>query len=137
MPRKTKIWHGRTDDAKAPPRVRLRVFDAHGGVCHICRQPIKASETWHLDHRVALIAGGENAEHNLAPAHAHCNLAKGRRESAEKSKINKIRQKHIGAIKPAGKLKSRGFQPSSKTPRIDKGVFKPLPPRELFRSEQA
>lgn len=127
MPRARKPWVGRTDDSKAPPRVRQRVYDAHKGVCHICSLPIKPGETWHLDHKLALIAGGENAERNLAPAHAHCNLAKGQRESAEKSKVAKVRGKHTGAIRPKQSIKSAPFPKSPKT------APKPsLPPRRLY-----
>lgn len=130
MARARKPWVGRTDDSKAPPRVRQRIFDAHDGTCHICDLSIKPGETWHLDHMLALIAGGENAEHNLAPAHTHCNLAKGQRESAEKSKIAKIRGKHIGAIKPKQSIKSRGFDRKDRHPKPS------LPPRRLYEEIQ-
>lgn len=131
MPRTRKSWIGRTDDSKAPPRVRQRVYDAHNGICHICDLPIKPGETWHLDHKKALIAGGENAEGNLAPAHAHCNLAKGQRESAEKAKVAKVRGKHIGAIQPKQSIQSRGFDRKERHPKPA------LPPRPLFKSIEA
>jgi hypothetical protein len=66
--RKLAEWHGKTDDTRPPPRVRLRIFDVAGGVCHVCKLPIKPDETWHADHVIALIEGGENRETNIAPA---------------------------------------------------------------------
>ncbi|QKV17818.1 HNH endonuclease [Oricola thermophila] len=129
MARAVKEWTGKTPDTKAPPRVRQRVFDRHEGVCHICKLPIKPGETWHLDHVIALIEGGENKESNLAPAHAHCNLAKAAQESARKSKVNRTRQKHIGAVKPKGRIQSRGFGKKERTEKL------PLPPaRSIYRS---
>ena len=128
MPRSVQEWVGRTDDTKVPPRVRQRVYDRHNGVCHICKLPIKIGETWHADHITALIEGGENRESNLGPAHDHCNLAKSNDEKARKSKVAKTRQKHTGAIRPQGKIKSRGFgyQGEKRAPKPS------LPPRPLF-----
>lgn len=104
MARSVASWVGATDDAVPPPRVRLRVFDAHGGRCHLCGRKISASEYWQLDHVVALINGGANAESNLKPACRNCCYAKTAEDVAEKSRIARKREKHLG-IKP----KSRGF----------------------------
>ena len=35
MSRSVDLWVGKTDDAKVPARVRLRVFEAYGGRCWI------------------------------------------------------------------------------------------------------
>jgi 5-methylcytosine-specific restriction endonuclease McrA len=37
----------------------------------------------HLDHVVPLSKGGADAEHNIVPACAHCNLSKGAKTLAE------------------------------------------------------
>jgi 5-methylcytosine-specific restriction endonuclease McrA len=129
MARSVKPWRGKTHDTKAPPRVRQRVFDAHGGVCHVCKLPIKQGETWHLDHVIALIEGGENRETNLAPAHAHCNMAKANGEKMRKAKVQRTRQKHTGARKPKQTIQSRGFDRKERKPKPA------LPPKQLFRSQ--
>jgi hypothetical protein len=129
MPRKTDEWRGKTDDAMPPPRVRQRIYDRANGVCHICALPIKTGESWHADHVVALIAGGENRERNLAPAHGHCNLAKGVIEAKEKAKVAKTRQKHLGIKAPRQKIGGRSFPAPDKPARTGK---QSLPPRRMF-----
>lgn len=130
MPRAVAEWVGKTPDTKAPARVRDRVFERAGRVCHLCRLPIKVpAESWQLDHIVALVNGGANAESNLAPAHAHCHIAKTAVDVAEKAKVAKIRQKHTGARRPDGKIRSAGF------PKADRGERAPkqsLPPRQIY-----
>ena len=44
MPRALPEWIGKTDDSQAPPRVRVRCFERDKGVCHICKQKIKAGD---------------------------------------------------------------------------------------------
>lgn len=97
MARTLKEWIADTDDQRAPPRVRARIFDRHGGKCHICRQPI-IGKKWALDHVKALINGGENAEFNLAPVHIACHAEKTRQDVAEKARIAAKRQKHIRVV---------------------------------------
>lgn len=135
MARSTKDWRGKTDDSKAPPTVRQKVFDRDGGRCHLCQVVIKPVEGFELDHVVALINGGSNTEGNLAPAHKHCHLAKTRLDLAEKSKVAAIRQRFTGAKQPAGNLKSAGFpKPDKEAQRAARrAASKPsLPFKRLF-----
>lgn len=135
MARATTEWRGASDDSKAPPRVRQRLYDAAKGICHICELPIKPTETWHLDHVISLIEGGENRESNLAPAHAHCNLAKANGEKARKAKVAATRQKHLGITKEGPKLQTRGFTPSPKSEKRRKKAedMNRLPPRQIYK----
>lgn len=128
MARSLPEWRGKTPDTKAPPRVRQRVFDKAGGICHICSLPIKTGESWHLDHVIALIEGGENRESNLGPAHGHCNLAKANGEKTRKAKVQRTRGKHTGAIRPKQKIQSRNDlrMDKKKSDKIS------LPPKRLF-----
>lgn len=71
-------WIGATPDTPIPPRVRLRVFEAHGGVCYLSKRKIRAGEKWQADHVVALINGGENRESNLAWASFRSHPARSR-----------------------------------------------------------
>jgi 5-methylcytosine-specific restriction protein A len=134
MPRALPEWIGKTADTRVPPRVKQRVFERDGKLCHLCGCAIKSGETWDADHKVALINGGENRETNLAPAHKHCHLIKSARDSAEKAKIAKKKMLDSGALRPAGKLSSAPFSISTKTARRkaranDKQA---IPPRALY-----
>lgn len=60
------------------PYSRSDIFAAYGGTCAYCDAPAE-----HLDHVVAISRGGADAAHNLLPACAPCNLAKGARSLAE------------------------------------------------------
>lgn len=95
MSRSTEEWIGKTDDAVPPPRVRIRVFDAHGGCCYLCGRKISAGEYWQNDHITALCNGGANRENNLAPACRNCCYAKTAEDVAEKSAVADKRKKHI------------------------------------------
>lgn len=55
-------WVGKTDNAKIPDRVRLRVFERNGGRCYCCDTLIRAGMAWDCDHVVALINGGKHRE---------------------------------------------------------------------------
>ena len=96
MPRTLPEWIGATDDAMPPPRVRLRIFEAHGGCCHVSGRKIRPGDEWHLDHVMALIDGGENRECNLAPILAVEHKAKTAEEVARKAKVDRVRKKHLG-----------------------------------------
>lgn len=103
MSRELPEWRGRTDDTPAPPRVRLRVFEAHGGVCHISGRKIMAGEAWELDHIVSLVNGGENRESNLAPALKEAHKAKTAKDVAQKSVERRKRSKHLGIAPKTGR----------------------------------
>lgn len=130
MARQRPEWTGETDDQRAPPRVRARIFDRHGGKCHICGQPI-IGKRWAMDHVKALINGGENAENNLAPVHIACHAEKTRQDVAEKARIAAKRQKHIRVV-DAPKMQGQPMPTTSKAyHRKQKAASKlPLPPRK-------
>jgi 5-methylcytosine-specific restriction protein A len=89
-------WRGSTPDTPAPARVRLRVFEAHGGRCYLTGRKIMPGDAWELDHKVALINGGENVESNLAPALKAAHREKTNADVAEKAKVARVRMKHLG-----------------------------------------
>jgi len=125
MARPVVEWIGKHHGVNIPPRVRQRIYDRDGGVCHLCKLPIKPGETWQADHVIALINGGEHRETNLAPAHSHCHVSKSAKDVAEKSKVARVRQKHTGAKRPKQSIPSR--------PKPEKRPAKPsLPPRPMF-----
>lgn len=89
-------WKGKTPDAKIPARVRLRIFEAHGGICHLTDQKITAADQWDADHIIALANGGEHRESNLAPALRKAHRAKTAEDVKIKAKIDRVRKKHLG-----------------------------------------
>ncbi|MCH2069601.1 MAG: HNH endonuclease [Shimia sp.] len=97
-------WIGATPDTAIPARVRLRVFEAHKGACHISGRKIAAGEKWEADHVIPLAAGGENRESNLAPALHTEHKKKTRADAKTKAKCDRVRKKHLGIHKPKSRL---------------------------------
>jgi 5-methylcytosine-specific restriction protein A len=93
-------WHGKTPDSKIPPHVRMRVFLAHDGRCHLSKRKIMPADYWECDHIVALCNGGEHRESNLAPALAEPHKIKTKADVREKSKVARLRKRHLGIKKP-------------------------------------
>lgn len=137
MARPVKEWIGSTDEQRAPPRVRLRVFDRESGKCHICRQPI-IGKKWALDHVTALINGGENRESNLKPVHIACHAEKTAADVAEKAKVAEKRKAHLRIV-DAPTMQGQQFPKSSKAARREKVAANklPIPPRKrpMFAKE--
>lgn len=98
--RAVEEWIGKTDDSKAPPRVRLRIFERHAGVCHLSGRKIAPGDSWDLEHIKALSLGGENRESNLAPALKEPHKKKTAEDMKAKAKSDRVRKKHRGIKKP-------------------------------------
>lgn len=109
MARQVEEWVGATDDTPVPPRVRLRVFERHGGRCHISGRKIMPGDRWECDHVQALINGGENRESNLAPALHDKHREKTAADVKVKAKIARTRAKHLGLKSPKGRGFDRRF----------------------------
>lgn len=110
MSRKVDVWQGATDDAMPPPRVRLRIFQAHGGRCYRSGRLIRAGDKWALDHILAIINGGFNVESNLAPILEDAHKEKTAEDLAIKSKTYRMAAKFNGTWpKSKTPLKGRGF----------------------------
>jgi hypothetical protein len=95
MTRAVKEWIGKTPDTPAPPRVRLRVFDRDKGVCQITGRKVRLFDKWDLDHKTAIINGGENRESNLRLVLRAAHRAKTKADVAEKAKVNAVRRAHV------------------------------------------
>lgn len=93
-------WIGATPDSKVPPHVKLRVFERHGGKCHIARRKIRLGEPWDLEHVIALAdwtgEGHGNRESNLAPALRDKHHEKTAAENSERAVIRRKRAKALG-----------------------------------------
>lgn len=100
MSRSVPEWIAKHDDQKVPDRVRTRIFDREGGICHLTGEKIDpVRDVWDLDHKVALILGGEHRESNLFPAKREPHRRKTATEMKVKSKIASVRKKHLGIKK--------------------------------------
>lgn len=103
---------GSTPDAKVPPRVRARIFLREGGRCHISGRVIRSGEPWDLDHKVALINGGDHRETNLFPALRDKHREKTAHDVREKSIIARKQAKHLGIKSTRKRIQSKGFDKS-------------------------
>lgn len=111
--RSVPLWVGKTDDAKVPLRVRLRIFERDGGRCWLSGRKIMPGDVWELEHKIALCNGGRHAEDNLAPALKAAHKDKTAEDVGIKSKTARVRAKFLGQWpKSSRPLKGRGFPKS-------------------------
>ena len=106
MTRSVPEWIGKTPDTPVPPRVRLRVFERHGGICHISKRKIMPGEAWDCDHFIALINGGEHRESNLRVKTAE--------DVKEKAVTARKRMMNLGIKQKKKSIQSRGFDKAPK-----------------------
>ena len=98
--REPEEWIGASPDSAIPSRVKLRVFERHGGICHISGRKIRPGDEWDCDHVQALCNGGENRETNLAPALREHHREKTAGDVRQRAKDDRVRKKHLGLHKP-------------------------------------
>lgn len=79
------------------------MFDAWGCKCGWCSNFI-IGERWAVDHIVALCNGGENREKNLWPLCVSCHADKTRCDLTEKTKVARVRKKHLGLKRASKKI---------------------------------
>lgn len=84
--------------ARLSTSARVRVFEAAGGVCHLCGGKIHIGEGWDVSHEIPLALGGLDAAKNMLPAHRKCH----RRHTADVdipdiAKAKRREAKYIGA----------------------------------------
>ena len=123
MTRSVPEWIGSTPDAKVPPRVRVRIFEREEGRCHLSGRKIRPGDLWDLDHKVALINGGEHRESNLFPALRDKHREKTREDVAIKSKSARIRANHVLPRQPS-RLKGKGFPKAAPQRRASTPITK-------------
>ena len=107
-------WRGKTDDAKVPDSVKVRVFERYGGVCYLSGIKIESGMDWELEHILALCNGGEHRESNMAPALVAPHKDKTRADRRLKAKNDRVRKKHLGLKKPRTITRWRRFDGSIK-----------------------
>ena len=99
---------GTTKRKNMTPRLRLKVWEAHKGMCAICGGKIDGvGERWILEHMRPLALGGADDESNMAPVHEGCALAKTFGKSgdiAKAAKAKRVKTKHLGLKKSKNPL---------------------------------
>ena len=78
---------------------RLRIFEDGKGRCILCERPIRAGDTWTVEHRIALGLGGADTDDNCGPAHEICRRLKDKTDVAAIAKAKRIKAKHYGAFR--------------------------------------
>ena len=118
---------GTTKRKNMTPRLRLKVWEAHKGMCILCKSKIDGvRERWILEHEIPLALGGKDDESNMGPAHEGCALVKTFGKSgdiAKAAKAKRVKIKHLG-IK-----KSKNPLPGSKGSKFKKKIDGSVVPR--------
>jgi hypothetical protein len=97
---------------------RLKLFEAHGGLCALCGQKIQVGEGWIDEHLRALGLLGTNDLDNRAPVHKACAAAKTfgpDGDLAMIAKAKRVKAKHLG-------LRKRSTFPGSRSGPLKKKV---------------
>lgn len=92
-------WIGKTPDTPTPARVKLRILAEQFDFC-LCGAIFGARCKPEFDHIIALINGGENRQSNIEALCKSCHAIKTGADVAEKSKVARVRKKHLGIAKP-------------------------------------
>lgn len=109
--------------------MRVRIFLAANGACHICGLKIDApKQRWDVEHVKALSMGGADDETNMRPAHVECHAVKSAEETTLRAKSDRARARHLGVRKPPT-LKSAGFEPRPPQRRATSPLSKQPVPR--------
>lgn len=96
-----------------PTRERVALFQAAGGICHICSGRIHVGEAWEVEHVVPLAQGGEDGGDNLRPAHVKCHKAKSAKDATDTARAKRREAKHLGVRKRSS---FKGWQKFDGTP---------------------
>ena len=124
---------GTTPRKPLTPSQRLKLFEAHKGICGICTNQIRSGETWIDEHMRPLALGGTNDLENRRPVHVACAQAKTSDDMAAITKAKRSKRKALGIKKETPKIQSRGFDRVEKHRAIDKSVLPELPRRGLYQ----
>ena len=80
---------------------RLELFNANGGICHLCGGKIEAGQAWELDHVIEYTLTRDDSDENMKPAHKKCHRAKTSTRATVLAKVARIEAKHAGVKKPS------------------------------------
>ena len=89
---------GTTPRKGLTPTQRLKLFEAHRGICALCSRPIRG-EPWRDEHLRALGLGGGNETENRAPVHIACAEAKDADDIPRIAKAKRQKMANLGIKK--------------------------------------
>lgn len=81
------------------PMRKLAIFEAAGGVCHLCERKIIVGERWDVEHPRALGLLGVDDDTNRRPAHEDCHDIKTKDDVSRIAKAKRQKAKHLGIRK--------------------------------------
>lgn len=121
---------------------RLAIFNAHGGICHLCNQKIDG-KGWDVSHAIPLAMGGADDETNMLPAHRVCHRVETSTKDVPQIAQAKRREAlHRGAKSPSphplpfGKTDSRKAKMGGGVEPRQKPMMKPALPRRPIYVER-
>jgi 5-methylcytosine-specific restriction endonuclease McrA len=117
MPRTTKEWIGRNDDAMPPRSVFDRLYDKQDGKDAITGQPFKPGDKIVRDHIVPLADGGENRESNLQLITEETHKYKTKAEATQRAKTRRLHEQHRGYVRTASQWSTRPLGTGNKQHR--------------------
>lgn len=104
-----------TDRKRLSTRDRVKVFEAGGGICHICGGKIAAGERWEVEHPIPLACGGADDATNWAPAHVKCHREKTNEDAGKIAKGKRVKAKHLGAYRSSSPMPGGRGSPWKRT----------------------
>lgn len=109
---------GTTKRKAMTPARRLRIWEAHKGICCLCSMPINGTrEPWIIEHLTCLGLGGADEDKNCAPAHEACRRDKDKLDVAAIAKAKRNKQRHLGIKAPKQTIRSQGFPKRQREPK--------------------
>lgn len=104
MARSVDEWIGKNDDERIPDKVKLRVIRRSNGRCIICQRAFDLKLPAQMDHKVALINGGQHRESNLVAACPECHKMKTKDDRRKQAESERYERKLYGLEKPKGRV---------------------------------
>lgn len=82
--------------------MRVRIFLAAAGKCHLCGDKIDApKQRWDVEHVKPLSMQGADDESNMRPAHVECHAVKTAAEAGPRAKADRIAARRLGIRSPS------------------------------------
>lgn len=109
---------------------RRTMWEAHGGICVICKLPIDPRKVWIDEHIRALGLGGSNDMSNRGPAHFHCAQVKTTAEDVPM--IAKAKRQKDARLGIKDETRAKIAAPPPKAAKERRFTRESLPPRPLY-----
>lgn len=115
-------------------KVKRQIIERANGFCEACDAVLKPGEG-EVDHILPCALGGKSDAANGRLICNVCHKDKTKADVRAKSKADRARDKHSGAMRSKRQMKSRGFDKVPKRGKIDKSALPALPPKRLYEGK--